>query len=99
MIGADIHPSHRRRGHAFEAYQILLDHLFNTEKFNKVSLEVLDFNDKAIALYEKLGFVREGVKREEIICGQERYDSVIMSILKSEFKSWVLRQQQRRSND
>jgi len=86
MIGADIHPDHRRQGYAFEAYELFLNHLFLPGGYNKVSLEVLSINQGAITLYEKLGFIREGVKREEILRDGKYLDSIIMSILRSEFE-------------
>jgi len=87
MIGADIHPDHRRKGYAFEAYEMFLSWMFKSWEMNKVSLEVLSDNKGAIALYEKLGFVREGVKREEVLRAGKYLDSIIMSILNSEFKA------------
>ena len=86
MIGADIHPDHRRNGYAFEAYELYLDELFS-HGMNKVSLEVLALNEKAIALYEKLGFIYEGTKREEVLRSGKYIDSIIMSILRSEFQN------------
>ncbi len=86
MIGADIHPDHRRKGYAFEAYKMFLSWMFESWEMNKVSLEVLSNNQGAITLYEKLGFVHEGIKREEVLRAGKYLDSIVMSILKSEFK-------------
>jgi RimJ/RimL family protein N-acetyltransferase len=63
----------------------MLDTLFTELDLNKVSLEVLETNLRAIHLYKKLGFVIEGVKREEVKTSSGDYvDSIVMSLLKEE---------------
>ena len=85
MIGSDIHPDYRRQGCATEAYKLLLRYLFDCWQLNKVSLEVLSTNPGALALYDKLGFVREGIKRDEILRDGAYADSIVMSILRREY--------------
>jgi RimJ/RimL family protein N-acetyltransferase len=55
---------------------------------------VLGSNSRAINLYYKLGFVKEGVKRQEVLKGTEYVDSIIMSILKSEYDGNILENKQ-----
>lgn len=45
----------------------------------KVSLGVFPDNDRAIAVYEKLGFVREGVRRMQYRSGDDYRDEVLMA--------------------
>jgi RimJ/RimL family protein N-acetyltransferase len=52
---------------------------------NKISLEVLSNNIIALNLYKKLGFVTEGIKRQEVYKNNQWVDSIIMSILKNEY--------------
>ncbi len=85
-IGADIHPEFQERGYAKEAYKKMIPQLFEEYNLHKISLEVLATNHRAINLYEKLGFTREGVKREEVLKGNNYVDSIVMSILKYEWK-------------
>jgi RimJ/RimL family protein N-acetyltransferase len=85
-IGADIHPEFQERGYAKEAYKNMITQLFEEYDLHKISLEVLATNYRAINLYEKLGFTREGVKREEVLKGNIYVDSIVMSILKYEWK-------------
>lgn len=84
-IGADIAPEYTGKGIAKEAYKKFIPYVFNTYNVNKLSLEVLATNERAINLYNKLGFVKEGVKREEFLKKENWVDSIIMSILKSEY--------------
>lgn len=85
-IGADIHKNYRGKGLGYSSYLIFIPYLFETLDLNKISLEVLSTNKPAIKLYEKLGFVQEGVKRQEVYKNGDWVDSIIMSILKDEWK-------------
>jgi RimJ/RimL family protein N-acetyltransferase len=84
-IGADIHKNFRGKGFGYTSYVMFIPYLFETLDLNKISLEVLSTNTNAIKLYEKLGFVQEGVKRQEVLKNGEWVDSIIMSILKNEW--------------
>lgn len=81
-VGADIAPEFRGLGYAKKAYNTFIPWLFKNYDLNKISLEVLSTNLVAIELYKKLGFVKEGVKRQEVLKGNVFVDSIIMSILK-----------------
>ena len=87
-IGADIHKEFQGRGLGYRAYCEFLPKVFGIRDLNKLSLEVLATNDRAIHLYKKLGFVEEGVKRQEVKKGDIYIDSILMSILYTE---WIKR--------
>ena len=84
-IGADISPKFRGKGYGKLSYQKFLPFIFNNFLLHKISLEVLSTNTIAISLYKKLGFVQEGVKRDEVFKNYKWVDSIIMSILKREY--------------
>lgn len=84
-IGADIHPDFRGRGIASRVYPSFMKFLFLERDLNKISLEVLSTNERAHHLYKKLGFRYDGTKRQEIMKNGRWIDSIMMSILKSEF--------------
>ena len=86
-IGADIALEHKGRGYATPAYKLFMPLLFKKYNLNKISLEVLSDNKKAIHLYKKLGFTIEGIKRQEVLKKHGYVDSIIMSILKSELEN------------
>ena len=44
------------------------------------------YNERAIALYEKLGFQREGVHREHLQRDGRRYDMYLYGLLRSEWE-------------
>lgn len=83
-IGMDLHKDFRGKGLAYESYCRFIPFLIKQYNLHKISLEVLVSNQRAYNLYLKLGFVTEGVKRQEVYKNGTYADSVLMSILKQE---------------
>lgn len=84
-IGADLDPKFWGEGHARRAYTKFIPYLFETLNLNKIGLEVLSTNTRALNLYKSLGFVKEGAKRQDVYRKGEFVDSIIMSVLKEEY--------------
>ena len=76
----------QRKGVGFIATTLILDFAFNGLDFRKVGLEVVERNQNAISLYEKVGFVKEGTKREEYFVDGKYLDTHVYGILKNDFK-------------
>src|SRR2546427_590878 len=53
---------------------------------NKISLDVLEYNTRALRTYERLGFQREGVHREDIYKDGRFVNVMRMSILARELR-------------
>ena len=83
-IGADLHKDFRGKGLAYESYRKFMPFLFVAYNLHKISLEVLETNQRAINLYKKIGFTIEGVKRDEVNKNGAWINSIIMSIIKNE---------------
>jgi len=75
----------RGMGYGKEAMNILLDYGFNDMNFHRIQLNVLEFNQSAIALYEKTGFIKEGIYREFVLRDDKRYDLYLYGLLKHEW--------------
>lgn len=82
-------PELRGRGFGTAATRLVLAYAFNVLALHRVDLRVLTFNTRAIACYEKCGFVREGVEREGAWIGGEWQSDLVMSILEQEYKGKI----------
>ncbi len=74
------------RGLGTEATNLILEYAFENLHLHRVDLRVLAFNHRAIACYEKCGFVREGIEREGAWIEGEWQSDVMMSILEQEYR-------------
>ncbi len=75
----------RDRGVGTEATQLIVDHVFDEitdPPVHRISLEVYDFNVRALAVYERVGFIREGVLRDALHWQGEHHDAIVMSMLR-----------------
>lgn len=74
------------RGHGYgtEAVQLLLDFAFKDLNLRRVYVHVLATNGRALRLYEKVGFVREGTLREAAHIDGRYVDIVLLGILRDE---------------
>ncbi|MHA1937773.1 MAG: GNAT family N-acetyltransferase [Candidatus Thorarchaeota archaeon] len=84
-IFAIFHPNYRGKGLGKDALVVLLDIAFSVLNMHTVYLWVASFNDRAIGFYERIGFKTQGKLREMAYRNGQRYDVVIMDILKTEF--------------
>lgn len=69
------------KGYGTEAIRLVLDHAFTTTRLHRISLDVFDFNERAIHVYRKIGFVEEGVHRDALRRDGRWHDSITMSVL------------------
>ena len=81
---------HRGKGYGMEALKLTMEFGFQELNFHKIQLTVLQYNEPAINLYEKLGFKREGVYREFIHRDGIRYDMYLYGILRSEWEALTI---------
>jgi RimJ/RimL family protein N-acetyltransferase len=64
LFGVMIDPACRGRGLGERATRSLALHLVRQLGYHRVQLEVYGFNERALRLFERAGFVREGVRRK-----------------------------------
>ena len=86
-------PNYRGRGYGREAIDEVLRFAFEGAEsdpgphLHRVSLDVLSSNPRAEALYESLGFRREGRLRDVYRDGDTWADAIVMSILEDEWRA------------
>ena len=73
------------KGYGTEATRLVIDYGFRQLNLHRIELEVYDFNPRAQHVYEKVGFVREGVRRDVLLWEGQYYSAIIMSILAHEY--------------
>ena len=81
-----IGPDGRGRGLGTEATRLIVGYGFEQLGLHRISLWVHAFNPRAHRVYEKVGFVTEGVLREALFWDGEWVDSTVMAIIASEWR-------------
>lgn len=76
-------------GYGQEVAKLLVTYAFDRLNLHRVYLGVNGSDARAVACYEKAGFVREGVLRESVYRNGVYYDAVRMAILRREWKGGV----------
>ncbi len=76
----------RGKGAGTFAMKAMLEHAFLNLNLNRVELSVLATNERAIRLYEKLGFAHEGTKRQARYKQGSYIDLRLYAMLKSEYE-------------
>ncbi len=72
------------RGYGTEATRLVVDYAFDVVGLHRIGLEVFDFNPRARRVYEKCGFVREGLRRDALRWDGRWHDAVRMAILSTD---------------
>ena len=78
-------PSSRGIGLAKAIECNIYDFVFNVLEMNKLSCEIIAFNNRVVALHEKFGSKIEGTLRQHILKNGEFHDVIQMSILRNEW--------------
>ena len=82
-----VHPDFRGRGVADEASRLFQRLLLVELGFHRLELEVYAFNERALAHNDRVGFVREGVKRRAYLRDGEWVDAVMYALLREDLES------------
>jgi RimJ/RimL family protein N-acetyltransferase len=96
----DIEPNHRTailgisigresewgKGFGTDASKVTIRYGFQELNLHRIWLDVFGYNDRAQALYRKLGFSEEGRLREHFERDGRRHDVILMGLLRNEWK-------------
>jgi len=78
---------HFGKGYGSEATKLIVAYGFENLKLHRIELEVYDFNPRAQHVYEKAGFVREGLRRDVLLWEGQYQSAIVMSILVHEYQA------------
>jgi RimJ/RimL family protein N-acetyltransferase len=82
--GLAIHPDFRGRRIADDAAQQFRRVLMDELGYHRLQLEIYGFNDRAVAHAERVGFVREGVRRQAYWRHGEWEDSLLFGLVEED---------------
>jgi len=78
--------AYRGQGYGTDALRVALRYAFTELNLHRVSLDVFDYNRRALHTYEKIGFVVEGRMRQALRRDGRYHDLIFMGILRAEWQ-------------
>ncbi len=82
---AILDPAFWGKGYGTETTQLMVDYAFETLNLNRIQLHVFADNVAAIKIYQKVGFIKEGVLRQAMFHHDHYCDFWVMGILKNDW--------------
>ncbi len=87
LYGLMLLPDFRGRGLALAATRGFAHHLLRDLDYHRVQLECYGYNDRAVAHFERSGFVREGVRRKAYWRNGEWVDGVLFGLVREDLEA------------
>jgi RimJ/RimL family protein N-acetyltransferase len=75
------------KGYGTEATRLMVRHAFDTLNLHRVWLRVFEYNERGIRTYERVGFKREGVLRQDRFRAGRYWDTIVMGLLRHEHEA------------
>lgn len=85
-LGIYIVDPYRGKGYGSEAVNWALDWAFRFAGMHRVSLSCYGYNERAQRVYERLGFVKEGMLRDNLWFDRRWHDEVLYGMLEEEWE-------------
>ena len=73
------------KGYGTDAMKLILRYAFLELDLHRVSLDVFEYNPRAVRSYEKAGFKHEGRKRSALLREGRRWDEIFMGVLREDW--------------
>ncbi|PYI09381.1 acyl-CoA N-acyltransferase [Aspergillus sclerotiicarbonarius CBS 121057] len=86
-LGISLAEEYRGKGYGTEAVNWALDWAFQYAGLHRFVLDVAAFNEDAVKLYRKLGFVEEGRRREVLYHLRQWHDMIDFAMLEHEWEA------------
>jgi RimJ/RimL family protein N-acetyltransferase len=81
LFGIMVDPARRGQGLAERSSRLLAEHLMRELGYHRVQLEVYGFNERALRVFERSGFVREGTRRKAYWRHGAWHDGVLFGLV------------------
>lgn len=75
------------QGMGTEATRLVVDYAFSTLNLHRVWLHAYEFNERGVRAYEKVGFKREGVLREDCFRDGRYWNTIAMAIIRADWEA------------
>ncbi|MFC5368197.1 GNAT family N-acetyltransferase [Salinirubrum litoreum] len=85
-LGVWIHPAHHRQGYASEAIELVVGYAFDELRMHKVTANAYARNEASRRMLASLGFVEEGVGREDAFLDGAYHDTHYFGVLDAEWR-------------
>jgi RimJ/RimL family protein N-acetyltransferase len=86
-LGITISRAHQNKGYGREAINWMLDWAFRYGNLHSVRITTFSYNERAVHLYQDMGFVLEGRLRESRLLNRKWYDDLLFSMLEEEWET------------
>lgn len=86
QYGISLREQFRQRGYGGEAILLVMRYYFQELRYQKCDVGVYEFNEPAIRLHEKLGFVEEGRRRRAHYTGGQYHAMILFGMTDDEFR-------------
>lgn len=83
------------KGFGSETISLLSDYAFNELSMRKLTGGAMSSNKPMLNIFDRLGFVKEGVRRKQDRVGSDFVDHILFGCFKNEFKSLLKREYER----
>lgn len=74
------------KGYGTEATRLMVRYAFDTLNQNRVWLHVYEYNERAVRMYQKVGFRMEGRLRQDTFRDGRYWDTFVMAVLREEWR-------------
>ena len=85
--GLAVHPDFRGAKVADTAARLFQRHLFDALGFHRLQMEIYGFNERAMRDAERVGFIREGVRRKAYWRNEEWVDGVLYGLVAEDLET------------
>lgn len=85
-VGIRLKKEQRGKGYGSEAINWILDWGFLRLGLHKIEISCYEWNPRARRLYERLGFIQEGERREQLYLDGKFWSRIDLGMLESEWK-------------